>query len=379
MKFPFFILVVFGVAQNLEAQTPKKLYYNHQWEITTKDSAVYYRICLLDTITSQYKPTFIGGVSDYLMNDQLVMKGSYNAGRKNGTFSFYHSNGQLESEGEFRNDLRAGNWKYYFPDGNPKLDVTFSDDAFFVNSMYDTSGKLIVTNGTGDWIHEYEWYNLPVRLVVRGRFENGEKDGEWQCSTSEGDVVYRETFSKNKFKKGVLIESGRSIAYTQEYQNKFLAPYKFEVTEKFLNQEHVVRTDYPFLLFLPWPKVSTPTDSNSNSIDSSESETIFTVVDEQAEYPGGFDALAKLLYNNLKYPPDARRMGIQGSVFVSFVVNKDGSITDINIIKGIGGGCDQEAIRIVSIFPKWIPGKQNGKAVKSRFVLPIKFKLAGRY
>jgi len=104
-------------------------------------------------------------------------------------------------------------------------------------------------------------------------------------------------------------------------------------------------------------------------------EEIFTVVEQQASFPGGTEALAKFLTKNLKYPPEAQRANVQGKVFMSFVVSPDGSISDVNVMKGLGFGCDQEATRVVKSMPKWAPGKQSGRAVKSRFTLPITFQL----
>lgn len=104
-------------------------------------------------------------------------------------------------------------------------------------------------------------------------------------------------------------------------------------------------------------------------------DTVFTQVEQPAQYPGGFEAMAEYLKKNMAYPKDARRSGIQGTVFVSFIVNKDGSISDVAVIKGIGGDCDQEAMRVVSIFPTWTPGMHHGKIARSRFVLPLDFKL----
>lgn len=110
--------------------------------------------------------------------------------------------------------------------------------------------------------------------------------------------------------------------------------------------------------------------------ETSDEDVIFTVVEQQAEFPGGFEAMAKFLAKNVKYPAQARRMGVEGSVFVSFIIDREGNISDPQVIKGISAECDKEAVRVVKLMPPWKPGKQNGKAVKCRFVLPIKFKLA---
>lgn len=106
-----------------------------------------------------------------------------------------------------------------------------------------------------------------------------------------------------------------------------------------------------------------------------EVEEIFTIVEESAEPIGGMEAFYKYVTKNLKYPAQARRMGVEGKVFVQFVVDKDGSITEVKVVKGIGAGCDEEAVRVIESAPKWKPGKQRGRPVKQRIVLPISFKL----
>jgi protein TonB len=106
-----------------------------------------------------------------------------------------------------------------------------------------------------------------------------------------------------------------------------------------------------------------------------EVDEIFTIVEEPASPKGGMPAFYKYVGEKVKYPAQARRMGIEGKVFVEFVIGKDGSISEVRAVKGIGAGCDEEAVRIVQGAPSWTPGKQRGKAVKQRMVLPITFKL----
>jgi len=106
-----------------------------------------------------------------------------------------------------------------------------------------------------------------------------------------------------------------------------------------------------------------------------ESDQIFNIVEESATPKGGMAAFYKYVSDKIKYPPQARRMGIEGRVFVEFVIGKDGKLTEVRAIKGIGAGCDEEAVRIVQSAPPWNPGKQRGKPVKQRYTLPIIFKL----
>lgn len=109
--------------------------------------------------------------------------------------------------------------------------------------------------------------------------------------------------------------------------------------------------------------------------ESADEAQIFMVVESMPEYPGGEAALYQYLADNIKYPQMAKESGIQGRVFVTFVVEKDGRVTDVRVLRGIGGGCDEEAIRVVKNMPKWTPGKQRGKAVRVQYNLPVKFTL----
>ncbi len=104
-------------------------------------------------------------------------------------------------------------------------------------------------------------------------------------------------------------------------------------------------------------------------------DVIFTVVEDQPEFPGGETARQQFLNDNLRYPQMAREAGIQGTVFVTFVVEVDGSVTDVRIVRGIGGGCDEEAMRVVRMMPNWQPGRQRGQPVRVQFVMPIRFRL----
>lgn len=109
--------------------------------------------------------------------------------------------------------------------------------------------------------------------------------------------------------------------------------------------------------------------------DEEVADEIFDIVEDQPTPPGGMSAFYKYVSKSIRYPNQARRMGIQGRVFVQFVVDKTGYLTNVKAIKGIGAGCDKEAVRILKAAPRWKPGKQRGRPVKVRMILPITFKL----
>ena len=99
------------------------------------------------------------------------------------------------------------------------------------------------------------------------------------------------------------------------------------------------------------------------------------MVESPAEFPGGYTALSKWLSKNLVYPEQAAEMGIQGKVIVRFVVEKDGSVTQATVVKGIDPALDKEALRVIQTMPKWKPGMQQGRAVRVRCTQPVQFKL----
>ena len=101
-----------------------------------------------------------------------------------------------------------------------------------------------------------------------------------------------------------------------------------------------------------------------------------TIVEQMPEFPGGKDALIAYISKNLNYPEQAVEEGIEGVVYVSFVVEEDGKISNAKVLRGIGGGCDEEALRVVQRMPNWTPGKQRGEALRVKYNLPIRYKLA---
>ena len=107
-----------------------------------------------------------------------------------------------------------------------------------------------------------------------------------------------------------------------------------------------------------------------------ETDEIFVFVEDRPEPIGGYEALYGYINKNIQYPRQATRMGIEGKVYVSFVVERNGTVSDVKIIKGIGGGCDKEAVRVLAGCPiKWTPGKQRGKPVRTHFSINIRFTL----
>lgn len=113
-------------------------------------------------------------------------------------------------------------------------------------------------------------------------------------------------------------------------------------------------------------------------LEEEEVEEIFLIVEEQPKPIGGYEAYYQFIYDEIKYPTFALRARVEGRVFIQFIVEKDGSLTDFIIVSGIGAGCDEETIRVLKLAPRWNPGKQRGKHVRVRMILPVIFRIANQ-
>ncbi len=113
----------------------------------------------------------------------------------------------------------------------------------------------------------------------------------------------------------------------------------------------------------------------SAPIQEEEDQVVFQVVEKMPAFPGGDAALFKFLGDNVKYPVIAQENGVQGRVICQFVVNKDGSIVDVEVVRSVDPSLDKEAIRVIKSMPKWSPGQQRGKPVRVKYTLPVNFKL----
>ena len=140
-----------------------------------------------------------------------------------------------------------------------------------------------------------------------------------------------------------------------------------------------VRVNYMMPIFFKLddgqPAKSVKKEKANNPDMTPDKNGVYQIVEEMPKFPGGEDALMDYVSKNVVYPKEAQEKGISGRVFVGFIVEKDGSVSDVKVLRGIGGGCDEEAVRVISGLPKWKPGKQEGKPVRVSYQMPINFKL----
>lgn len=353
-----FLLPIF-LAFTLRGQVTVRFNYNRDWQLTKKDSAVYFRVGGFDTTSY----TFTGEVRDFTHAGKLTMTGTYKGGEKNGEFIFYYANGNVESRGHFFENYRLGTWKYFYPNSFPRQEVEFvNDNIFRILYFNDSTGKSRMRDGTGFWREEHEQANH-MKITNEGQFKNYLKEGEWKCIKHDGQILFTEKFKNGEFIKGTIFDekSKKLNGFTEPVQTVLALPYKFNRTEKLEFGHGVNAKDYPFLKrILPL------------------SGEIFSVAEVSAYPEGGLQAFYKAIDQVMKYPPNARKLGIEGRVTVEFLINVDGSLSDFKVLRGLGQGCDEEAVRVIresTKICKWKPGMQKGSPVRQRYTLPIIFKI----
>jgi TonB family protein len=250
--------------------------------------------------------------------------------------------------------------------------------------IYGSSGaafyRTVQEAGEGFILREYYMPSGKVRFIA-------------ECLEYEPDIIYHGKV-KHYYEDGTLMKEGQ---YDDDYATGVFVEY-YETGAVRQRKEYQSADKELYLQYY------TPDGqeqlSNGNGLISSTAEagetsyseikdyllaisyrvkagdTIYTIVEKPAEYPGGMKAMMQYLQSTVRYPADARQLGIQGSVFTSFVVDKNGKVSDLTTVKGVSADLDAEAFRVITTMPRWQPASVRGKAVKSRFVLPIKFKLS---
>ena len=310
------VLCNYATAQDEQdsSKNSKFYYFKKSGQLTTNpDSADYTRI-----ITPE------GGDSKLFLVEEVYHNGKTKMKCKSltvdmqykaqGAYVEYYRNGNLKAGATFDKGMLSGSQFVNYPNGK-----------LYYSSSYDTAKKELIINevkdSTGTVLAEHgkgmmvRYRNEYKQIVDQGPILNGLKEGEWKGRVND-TVTYVCTYSQGVSVSGVSrTQSGRDIHF------------------------------------------------NKDAIEPT--------------FPGGPNDFYKFLATNVRYPKEAKRNGIQGKVFLSFVIEKDGSLNDIRVVRGIGYGCDEEALKALKTAPPWAPGYQYGIAVRVQYSIPISFTLQG--
>lgn len=222
------------------------------------------------------------------------------------------------------------------------------------NDQLEMEGTFIGDGSRRTKVGKFAFFYENGQVKQEGEYKNGRKSGLWkeyydngQLSDEEFHLEEKTLFYQHWDPSGnPLLTNG-----TGKYIQKTAADH----------EQHIEIRDSILIAAF--------------TIDEISGDSIYLVVEEGAEYKAGLEVLYKGIGEELTYPKKARKMGIEGKVFVEFIVDKTGSVRDVKIVKGIGGGCDEEAINVLLTKNNWKPGMVKGKPVLQKMVLPIAFKL----
>jgi len=337
------------------------IYYSTNWEITRECDPAYKKVGKIDVDLQK----FVDGFSIFSDDSILICKGSYNKeGKKDGVFTKYYQNGNLEYEGKFTNGEREGDWAFNYANGKQEATVEFMGDGFIVKEFKDETGKYLLKKGSGQF--EFMLENLGIEGSISGYFKKGERDGEWFLVNNEGKKLIKEKYTEGKhegtwFLHGEIWETRNEI----EFQSDLFDDQLLIQTESFNCVPYLSKFDYPELPFLDF---GGDKYYQSDKIGIISSGTNPHICNENEFY--------QFLGENLHYPEEALKDSLQGTVYIAFIVEPDGTLSDFEVVKGFNELCDQEALRVMKMSPRWMPAlSKDGNPIRFEMNFPVRFKL----
>ena len=328
MTFKLFISIIlfsFVFQATFGQKRDTSVYYlkNSGKVVSTKDSADY-MLMILPPDTSINKDLFVLKAY-YFTGKPKFIGGSTSNSILNfqGNFMSFFPNGHKKSAGAYDNSEVVGDMVKYYPGGSFYSRQNFAKTNIGVANVLladcsDSTGKVLAKDGNGYWIVYNDDFS---RISEKGKITNGLKDSVWEVTTTDSSGVLK------TYKDGKLVTSQPCV----------ISNGKFSFYD--LSGPHHSQ--------LPVP-----------------------------EFNKGIDALWKFVARHVKYPDSARKNNTHGKVIASFVVEKNGTLSDIIITRGIGSGCDEEVVRLLKSSPPWQPGMQDGKPVRAEFSISMSFDLA---
>ena len=314
-----------------------------------------------------YSGKFLGGQATYTYRDNPEGGRIYE-----GKFTF--TRGNLHVEGNYKNDKKDGLWIYTNNVETLKANyVNGVRDGSYVyhsnaeNHIPETNASLTLKDnrivGTVNASGNVDW---SLGKLTGYCNEDGYADGLWVFDTTPygGNIITRCTY-----KNGYIIKYTDEDVTTGDVTNNRGEGIAANV-HTLVRRDALEVIDRGMVTSTPRSvtRAGTPqTEEKANEV--------LSTAEVAPQYPGGSAAMFKYISDNMQYPSQAEQNGVQGRVMVQFVVRKDGTITDVTVIRGVSEELDAEAVRLVKSMPKWIPGKQGGQVVNVSYTLPVMFRL----
>lgn len=299
-----------------------------------------------------YKEGELSGlcVRNFYGTNKIKDSSYYLNGKREGVSYFFDKEeGYIDSKYYFSEDKRDGVGLTFYSSGKVK------DSSFYIKGTIQKASYVFHENGSLKSKHPYEGgkingivisYSDSGKIIDSAFYINGKKNGHTKSRGSKGNLLSSQYYIDGK-------KEGSSVEYWPNGS----------VKRKSIYEEGKLTIDSCFL-------------ENGSYTECEVSNEIFYVVETMPSFSnGGEEKLYEFLGKNIRYPQGAKEFGTQGRVYVQFVIEKTGDVVDIEVVKGIGDGCDKESLRVVKAMPKWNPGYQRGKPVRVKYTLPIVYRL----
>jgi len=288
---------------------------------------------------------------------------------KNGVYQMWYLNGQLSFTGEYSNNLKNGEFQQFDESGNLMKKGTYR------------YGKLV----SGEPVVQDIIYKVPeikaestkakesINKELKLRFDELNKAKSFPRQKVKLNLIIDKTGRVIEVRKGTVVDTLLLSVFNKLLKDiAVFFPAKVEniPVDSELTLEFQL-SPQQFALVTEEPLLSVDKESDSTSENQPD---VYNTADQMPEYPGGQKGLQNFLARTVRYPIEALQKGIQGKVFVNFVIDETGEVTKIQVAKGVHKSLDQEAVRVVQLMPQWTPGMQDGKAVKVSYTVPISFR-----
>ena len=334
----------------------------------------------------------IGEQEEWYEDGQLRLKGKYDKGEKVGVWQSWHENGKLKSEGKYVDGYKEGIWKFWYDGGQIKEKGSFKEggeiglwESWHENGQMASKGNYVVvpkkegyyytglpTDKDGLW---ESWYDNG-QLAEILKYRKGDLVGTAEQWHLNGKKAAEYDFGKGKLLSGwdkdgsALVTNGEGKMKHYDFEGNLISSGNYKNGHKVGNWKFFVEEDYSYIKTFEGDE---PTEIEKRS--SILKDKIFTIVEESAEPVGGMRNFYMYIKRTLKYPRVAKRLGYDGKVFLSFIIDKEGRVTHAYVVKSVCFSLDREALRIVRNSPNWKPGMQYGRAVRQKMTFPLNFRL----
>jgi TonB family protein len=307
----------------------------------------------------------------FISDGKLLKTISSNDATGISTETIYWNKGGKRYINNYKNNLLEGVKTIYYWAGLIKSETNYEKGfKIGIEKVYNFDGSVMTLN---------------TNTGIKGNRECNDYDYRDSIVTTYKEINYKKlgpVMERNFV--GILLDScyfvsGKIVGSRIGYYESGKVKYKYQYIDAlkegdqfyYLENGEIEKTEF----YSKGDLVSTKVKNEVTLEKDKNYDDVFTVVEKMPEYPGGYEKMFEYLGRTIRYPGQARELGAKGKVYVQFIVEKDGSISELDVIRGIGEGCDEVALQAVENMPTWSPGEQRGTPVRVRFILPVNFTL----